>query len=304
MPKSRPHLPRRSRRGASEPARARRPKRARGAAAASARGGGHEERASVRPQWSGTLSFGLVSIPVDLYPANRAGGVSLRMLAPDGTPLRRRFICPEEDVEAQADELVRGYEWKPGRYVIVTDRELESLEPEKSRDIDLRLFVAQDSLDPIYFVRSYFLAPSGDSSKAYHLLTEVMQKSKRAGIATFVMREHEYLVAIMAEHGLLRAHALRFQSELRAPNGERAARTKPAPADVKRFERSIAKHARTSFDLEQLHDEDADQLRKLAERKARSGKDVVETEESEREEDQGADVIDLMQVLKQSLSPK
>jgi DNA end-binding protein Ku len=299
VPKSKPHPRRRQQAKRSASSSSRR------TAAVRARGDSREEaRASVRPQWSGTLSFGLVSIPVDLFPANRTGGVALRMLAPDGTPLRRRYVCPEEDVEAQADELVRGYEWKPGQHVVVTDEELESLEPQKSRDIDLRLFVARDTIDPIYFVRSYFLAPSGDSSKAYHLLTEVMQKSKRAGIATFVMREHEYLVAITAEHGLLHAHALRFQSELRAASGAVAERTKPTPADVKRFERLIAKHARSSFDLDRLHDEAAEQLRKLAERKARRGTDVIETAAAKPEDEAGADIVDLMQVLKKSLGAK
>jgi DNA end-binding protein Ku len=270
----------------------------------SRKSGEEAEGTRVRPQWSGTLSFGLVSIPVDLYPANRSGSVSLRMLAPDGVRLRRRFVCPEDDVETPSDELVRGYEWEPGKYVVVTDEELESLEPDKTRDIDLRLFVPVDSVDPVYFVRSYFLAPSGDSSKAYHLLLEVMQKEKRAGIATFVMRDKEYLVAIMAHKGLLCAHALRFQDELRKPSVLPDKPPRADKADVDRFVKLIDKHAQAKFELDQLHDEAAEQLRKLAERKAKSGKDVIEADgegSDESDGEAGADVIDLMQVLKKSL---
>jgi DNA end-binding protein Ku len=94
-----------------------------------------------RALWSGTITFGLVSIPVALFPANRGGGIALRMLAPDGTPLARRWICPRDERELDDDEIVRGYEIRKGRYVVVTDEELAGLEPRKSRDIDLRQFV-------------------------------------------------------------------------------------------------------------------------------------------------------------------
>ncbi|HTU63921.1 MAG TPA: Ku protein, partial [Polyangiales bacterium] len=146
-----------------------------------------EERSGLHPQWSGSLSFGLVSIPVQLYSATRTARVSLRMLAPDGAPVVRRFFCPDDGEQVNKEDLARGYEYKPGKYVQVTDEELEALEPDKSRDIDLRLFVPVTSLDPVYFERMYFLTPSGDSNKAYQLLVGVMERTGRAGIATFVM---------------------------------------------------------------------------------------------------------------------
>src|SRR5688572_13267961 len=107
-----------------------------------------ESNSSPRPFWSGTLSFGLVSVPVDLYPATRAARVGLRMLGPDGTPLTRKFFCPDEEKQLESDDLVRGYEYSPGKYVTVTDEELEALEPKKSRDIDLQHFVPASSIDP------------------------------------------------------------------------------------------------------------------------------------------------------------
>ena len=175
-----------------------------------------EDAARPRAFWSGLLSFGLVSIPVELFPAHRSHGGALRMLDADGTPLARRYYCPADDEDVPAEHLVHGYELDNGRIVVVTDEELEALAPKKSREIDLRLFVDRDSIPALYFERSYFLAPGADSGKAYRLLCAVMERSRRAGIATFVMRDREYLIAIFAEGGLLRGETLRFHGEVRS----------------------------------------------------------------------------------------
>ena len=134
---------------------------------------GRSDRA--RAFWSGTISFGLVSVPVDLYPANRSVRASLRMLAPEGTPLSRRYYCPKEEREVSYEEIVRGRE-VDGRWIVVTDEELEALEPRKSRDIDLRLFVDRAEIDPVFFDRAYYLAPAGESTKAYRLLAQGLQE--------------------------------------------------------------------------------------------------------------------------------
>jgi hypothetical protein len=158
-----------------------------------------EDDVGPRSFWSGTITFGLVSIPVELYPASRSQRLSLRMVAEDGTPLTRRYFCPKEDKELEWDEIVRGYEVEKDTYVVVTDAELEKLAPEKTRDIDLRVFVDQGQLDPMHFDRAYYLTPGGNSTKAYRLLAATMEQTEKAGIATFVMRGKEYLIAILAE---------------------------------------------------------------------------------------------------------
>jgi DNA end-binding protein Ku len=243
-----------------------------------------------------------VSVPVDLYAATRASHIGLRMLGPDGTPLARRFFCPEEDKELSSDELVRGYEYKPGKYVTVTDEELESLEPKKSRDIDLQHFVAAESIHPIYFERSFFLMPSGDSGKAYQLLASVMERSKRAGIATFVLRDREYLVAIFARDGVLTAEALRFPDEVRDADALGVSRkAKPAPAAVKTFAALIEKHAGDKFDPNKLHNEHNEALRELAAKKAKRKQDVVQTGAEVASDDGDAETVDLMRLLKQSM---
>ena len=262
-----------------------------------------EERTGLHPQWSGSLSFGLVSIPVQLYSATRNARVSLRMLAPDGAPVVRRFYCPEHDEQVAQDDLTRGYEYKPGEYVEVSDEELEALEPDKSRDIDLRLFVPADAIDPVHFERMYFLMPSGDTSKAYHLLVNVMERTKRAGIATFVMHEREYLVAIFSQHGLLCAEVLRFSTELRDESELELSASKPDPKLIKQFETLLGKHAHDKFDPDSMHNQRNEALRDLATKKAKKGKDVIETSINlaETEEAGETETVDLMKLLKQSL---
>lgn len=265
--------------------------------------GEHESgRPGPRSFWSGTLSFGLVSIPVDLYRGTRSAGISLRMLAQDGTPLARRYVCASEGEELSPDDLVRGYEIRPGEHVPITDEEIDSLEPKKSRDIDLQRFVPLGSIDPIYFDKPFFLAPSGDSNKAYRLLAETMQRSKRVGIATFVMQAKEHLVAIIGQDGLLRAHLLRFNDEVRSLDdvGLPTA-TKPKAALVQAYRKAIEKHASDELDIDLLRDEGLAKVRALIEQKEKQHRDVVGHEGATAEVPQ-ARIIDLMEVLKQSLS--
>jgi len=239
---------------------------------------------------------------VDLYPAVRSGRAGLRMLCPDGVPLSRRYYSPESGKELDDDEMVRGYEIDKGKYVIVTDEELERLEPEKSRDIDLRRFVKKEEIEPIYFERAYFLAPAGGSVKAYQLLAETMEKSGRAGIATFVMRGKEYLVAILAENGILRAETMRFADEVRSPKDLGLPRpSRISKTAVRRFEKLIQTRSAKELSRDELRDEQTERLMNLVERKMSRHKDVVEAEVAERGP---ARVVDLMEVLKKSLARK
>ena len=255
-----------------------------------------------RPFWSGTLTFGLVSVPVDLYPGNRTNRVPLRMLSPDGEPLSRRYYSQKTERDLADDQMVRGYEIEKDKYVIVTDEELERLAPEQSRDIDLRRFVSLAEIPPLHFDRSYFLAPAAGSEKAYKLLAETMARSELAGIATFVMRGKEYLVAIFPESGILRAETMRFADEIRSAAEVGLPEKKKLPAaTVKKFERLIAKHSHKQLSLKDFKDEQAEKLLKLVERKRKQHKNIVKVEVPEREEGK---VIDLMAALKKSLAGK
>src|SRR6478672_13328461 len=257
---------------------------------------------SARPFWSGTLSFGLVSVPVALYPGNRTNRAPLRMLGPEGEPLSRRYFSQKTGRDLGEEDMARGFEYDKDHYVIVTDEELERLAPEQSRDIDLRRFVPLADIPPLYFDRSYFLAPSEGSEKAYRLLTEAMDKEGLAGVATFVMRGKEYLVAIFPEHEILRAETMRFSDEIRSPKQiDLPERKRVSAAAVKKFEKLISKHSAKQLSLKKLKDEKTEQLLKLVERKRKQHKDIIEVEEPERD---AGKVVDLMEVLKKSLAGK
>ena len=258
--------------------------------------------AGLRSFWTGTITFGLVTVPVALYAATRPRGISLRMIAPDAAPVQRRYVCSKDEKPLDADDIVRGYEIEKGKFVVVTDEELEAIEPRKSREIDLRLFVDRDSIDPVFFERAYFLVPTGGTNKAYRLLAEVMEKRKYAGIASFVMRAKEYLVAIIAENGILRAETLRFEDEIRKPaDVGLPKKVKAAAADVKKFETQITRHS-GKLNLHEFVDDYDERLEKLAAAKERKREDIVKVDaDTARQDEGGGEVVDLLAVLSRSL---
>lgn len=268
---------------------------------------------NLRSLWSGTLSFGLINVPVDVFPATRRVAPSLRMLDTDGTPLSRRYVCPAHDRPVSADEIVRGYELEDGSYVTIRDEELEALEPKKSREIDLERFVDVADIPPLHFQRGYVLTPSGDSNKAYRLLAEVMESTGRAGIASVVMRGNEYVIAIMAEEGILRAETLRFQDEVRDPEEAGLDELPEADPDrVAEFEEAIDRLQAEGLDPDEMTDIQARRIRELAERKLEEGSDVVEpwaeaARGDEQEEGEEADMpeprweVDLLEAIRSGL---
>jgi DNA end-binding protein Ku len=262
-----------------------------------------ERKAATRAFWSGTITFGLVSIPVDLFAAVQPRQTSMKLVDAEGEPLGRRYFCPKDGEELSEEDLVRGYETERGKMVVVTDEELDSVAPEMTRDIELRRFVPRQKIPAGYFARSYFLAPSG-SAKAYHLLTAVLEETGQVGIGTFVMRGHQHLVGILAEGGMLRAHTLRFAQELRSPGDVGLPKQrKPAAKRVKEFARVLEQLAKDELDPDEMADWYAAELHKLAEKKKKKHEDVVKVGEAEPEDaEEGAEVIDLMKVLKQRLA--
>jgi DNA end-binding protein Ku len=255
-----------------------------------------------RPFWTGTISFGLVSIPVNLFPANRDSRVSFRTLGPGGEPLKRDYYAAETGRDLERAETIRGFETSKGKVVTITEEELERLAPDKSRDINLRVFVARNNISPLFFDRGYILTPADKSGKAYRLLAEIMESSGRVGIATFVMHGKEYLVGIFAIDGILRAETLRFSDEIRKPSGiGLPKRKKPSPTTVKKFQSDIARLSRKSLDLGEMRDVYSERVLKFIEKKHTQHRDVVETEAPRRGP---AEIVDLMEVLKRNLGQK
>lgn len=261
-----------------------------------------EQRARSGALWSGTIGFGLVSVPVELYSATRPRNAALRLVDAEGTPLKRRYFRPPDERPVEQSEIVRGYEIEEDRFVVVTDEELEALEPKKSREIDLELFVDVAQLDPFYFERAYFLVPARNSGRAYRLLAAAMEQTGRAGIATFVMHEKENLVAILAAGGVLRAEILRYADEVRpAENVGLPAREPTSKELVRKLEREIAAKESDELDPASVEDGYAARLHSLVERKRKTGKDVVALPPEADEASEGAEIIDLVAMLKRSL---
>jgi DNA end-binding protein Ku len=227
------------------------------------------------------------------------------MLGPEGEPLARKYYSEKTERDLDADEMVRGYEIKEGKYVLVSDEELDRLAPEKSRDIDLKIFVPEESVPPILFERGYFLTPAANSEKAYKLLAETLDKDGKAGIATFVMRGKEYLVAIFSENGILRTETMRFPDELRSPKDiGLPKKPKISQSTVKKFERLIKTKSKKQMSASKLKDEQTQRLLKLVKKKGAQKKNIVEVETDDRADRSDGNVVDLVAVLKRSLAGK
>jgi DNA end-binding protein Ku len=188
-----------------------------------------------RALWNGSLSFGLVNVPVQLASAARDLDLHFRQLhKKDSAPIEQRRYCSQDDAEVEWEEVGRGYELDNGKQVVLTDEELASVQPEKTRTIDIEAFVDLDEVDPIYFAHPWFLVPMGESQgtrRAYRLLVEVMESTNRAALGRFVMRTKEYLVLVRPRDGLLSLTTMLFHDEVRpskdvAPGGRKPAKDK------------------------------------------------------------------------------
>jgi DNA end-binding protein Ku len=248
---------------------------------------------------SGTISFGLVSIPVRMYTAASSGGVSFNLLhARCGSRIRQQTFCPACDEVVGRGDLVRGYEFAKDQYVRFTDEELRALEGEASKVLDITDFVPLASVDPIYFEKTYYLGPDKGGEKAYRLLADALARTERAALAAFVMRGKESLVLIRsAQQGLL-LHTLYFADEVR-DFGEvdkgLSARIREGELDLAL--RLIEDLARGGFEPQRYRDEYRERVLGAVQAKV-EGREVTAAGPEARR----AQVIDLMEALKQSLA--
>ena len=170
---------------------------------------------ALQGMWSGTISFSLVAIPVRLVKSVEPGRVSFHLLHnKDFSPLERRMFCPEEEKIVPPDEIVKGYEIEPGKHILVTGEELESVSPDRSRTIEITEFIDIREVDPIYYDHPYFLVPLKGGEKSYSLLAECMHRTNKAGLAKFVLDEREYVVLILSRDGALAVSTLHYSDEI------------------------------------------------------------------------------------------
>ena len=175
-----------------------------------------------RAIWTGSLSFGLVNVPVGVYAATEDKTIHFNQLQRDTSDrVRNKRVNERTGDEVPYDEIVKGYDLGGGRYVIVESDELESVEPGRSRNIEITDFVDLGEIDPVFFKSTYYLAPQGrDAQRAYALLRQAMLDEKKVGVATFVLRNKQHLVAIRPEHKVLALETMYFADEVRDPAAE------------------------------------------------------------------------------------
>jgi len=257
-----------------------------------------------RPLWKGTISFGLVSIPVQLEASSREKSVSFHLLSKDGScRLRRKLYCPETGEEFDYDQTSRGIEVAEHEYVRVDDKEIDAVKPAKSKAIEIEQFVKLADIDPIYFDRTYYVTPGDGSGKAYSLLRDAMSASGRIALARFVMRERQYLAALrVVDEGIV-LHTLHYADEVLSLHDAMPPSVRSSKSNAK--ELTIAKQlvdAMTKpLDLGEFHDDYREHLLQLIERKKKGNKTIEVSDEQEDDESPGG-TINLMAALKRSLS--
>jgi len=256
-----------------------------------------------RAIWSGTISFGLLNVPVKLYSAVARRGISLREIREsDGARIKHRRVAEGTDEEVPYGEIVKAFEVTADRFVPLNKDELAAMAPEKTRAIEVQDFVDLDQIDPIYFDSPYYLGPADGAAKAYSLLAKAMQESGKVAIARFVFRNKEHLAALRPGDGVLTLTTMRFADEVVAPaeledvlpQGEQ----KVAKKEVEMAEQLI-ESLTTEFDPSAYHDEYREQLLSLIERKA-EGKDVLSAPATE--EPKATAAPDLMSALEESIA--
>jgi DNA end-binding protein Ku len=263
---------------------------------------GQGEPLMARAIWSGSISFGLLNVPVKLYSAVARRGISLREIREsDGARIRHRRVAEGTNEEVPYEEIVKAFEITPDRYVPLGKDEMASLAPEKTRAIDVQDFVDLDQIDPIYFDSPYYLGPADGAEKAYSLLAKAMQASGKVAIARFVFRNKEHLAAIRTSGGVLTLTTMRFADEVVPASELEEVLPEKAPKVGKR-EQEMAEQLidslSTEFDPGAYRDEYREQLLAMIERKA-EGKEVVT---SEAEKPKATQAPDLMAALEESIA--
>jgi DNA end-binding protein Ku len=257
-----------------------------------------------RAIWSGSISFGLLNVPVKLYSAVSKQTVRFRELREDdGARIRHKRVAEPDGKEVPYEKIVKGYEFAPDQYVVLTREELAELDPKKTRAIEIQDFVDLDDIDPIYFEQPYYLAPDKGAAKAYALLVQAMKETRKVAIARFVLRNKEHLAAIRPMDEVLTMATMRFHDEVTPPNeldGDVFEEEKPKKPDKRELEmaKQLIESLSSDFEADRYRDEYREELLNLLERKA-EGKEVVA---APTEEPKPTKAPDLMAALEESLS--
>jgi len=258
--------------------------------------------------WKGSISFGLVTIPVTLYPAEERRDLAFRMLdGRDMTPVKQRRVNERTGEEVPWDEIVKGFELEEGRFIVVSDEDFRAADVEATQTIDVIAAVCADEIDPAYFDKPYYLEPARAGRKAYALLRETLRGAKRVALAKVVIRTRQHLAALIPDGPLLMLEILRYPHELRSIEALDLPAEGVAEAGVSDDELAIATQLVETisrpFDpsAEEYRDTYRDALLELIERKAEGGEVAEPAAAAEGAADESAEVVDIASLLRASL---
>lgn len=252
----------------------------------------------MRAIWSGSLSFGLINIPVKIYSASEERALKFRLLDRHGHwPISYAKVRRDTNQEVKYEDIVKGYEYQKGDFVILTDEDFKKASPKKTKTIDIVSFTDEQEVPSTYISKPYFIEPDKKSEKAYVLLREALKRAKKVGVARFVLKDKEHIALVKPEDKALMLVQLRYQDELRSPEELRI----PDKAEYSKKELDIAlmliEQLEEHFDASQYHDTYTEELKKVIEKKAKGKPIKVKKEDMPVP----TDMKNLMNILKKSL---
>src|ERR1700729_1666379 len=246
--------------------------------------------------WSGYLTFGLISMPVRLFSGARGSHISFHMLhRDDNTRIKQQLWCPHDERVVERSEIVKGYEYRKGEYVIIEPEEIKKIEPKTAKAMEILEFVKADDVDPIYFESSYFLVPEDAGKRPYALLSKALEETNYVAIAKLTMHNREYTVFLRPHKGGMMLHTMYYAEEVREVESFGAPDVEIKDAEIKIAHQLIEALA-DEWDPEKYHDTFQDNLKKLIETKLEGG-----TVQAGEQQKKLAPVVDLMAALKESL---
>ena len=255
-----------------------------------------------RAIWKGSITFGLVNIPVGLFSAEQREEVSFHLLdRRNMSRVRYKRVNEKTDKEVPWDETVRGYEYEEGQYVVLTDEDLRRASPEKTQTVDILDFVDLEEIDPRFFDKPYYLAPDKRGAKSYALLRETLRRTRKVGIATVVIRTKQYLAAVTVHEDVLVLNILRYGHELRdwdsldLPKGKEGVSDRELEMAERLVEGMVS-----DWDPDRYKDTYVEDMMAMIKERVKSGK-TEEVDETPVKRPEGAKVVDLMALLKQSV---
>jgi DNA end-binding protein Ku len=255
----------------------------------------------MRTIWKGSISFGLVNIPIGLYPATRTERVSFRQLREsDLSPIRYKRVAEEDNEEVPWEHIVKGYEYEKGQFVVITDADFEKAMPEATQSIDITEFVELAEIDPMYFDTPYYLEPQKGGKKAYALLRETLKETGKVGIARVVLKTRQHLAAVKPKENALVLELMHFPDELLEPAGLDLPRDEKLGKKEMDMAKSLVETMSGHWDPSEYKDTYREKLLKLIEEKAaRGGKELPGPKAKAKP---ATNVVDLVAVLQKSLA--